>query len=384
MSANWLILRTSAAYSGKLFPGCAPPGSFRGLRIHSNAEIVIKKILLGLLGVVIVLGIWQRDVLTYAFLQAKGQIGILMQVQEVDDVLADKAFPDSLKARIRLIQEIKKFGVDSLGLTPSDNYTTFYNQHGRPLIWLITASERYKIEPYQWHFPIVGTFPYKGYFDSTRAVTEEKTLIDNGLDTDIGEVSAWSTLGYLKDPILSSMLRRRDGSLANLILHELTHGTLFVKDNLELNENLASFVGEQGTIRFLKYKYGVDSEQMRQYEYSKRYNDAYSRHMLRGAGRLDSLYKTFGPNPAPSAQKDALKTRLITDIVSDTDTLLSGKRTLTNKNRWPDGKLPNNAYFISYLTYKSKQDTFRQEFEKKFEGDLKKYLNHLKGKYPSL
>lgn len=352
---------------------------------HSlNIEIVIKKILLALLVVIVLLGIWQRDVLTYAFLQAKGQIGILMQVEDVEDVLASKTFPDSLKARIRLIQEIKKFGVDSLGLTPSDNYTTFYNQHGRPLIWLITASERYKVEPHQWHFPIVGTFPYKGYFDSTRAVSEEKALINKGLDTDIGEVSAWSTLGYLKDPILSSMLLRRDGSLANLILHELTHGTLFVKSNLELNENLASFVGDQGAIRFLKYKYGANSEQMRQYEYSKRYNDAYSRHMLRGAERLDSLYKTFGPNPTPSPQKDSLKMKLIADIVSDTDTLLSGKRTLTNKNRWPDGKLPNNAYFISYLTYKSKQESFRQEFEKKFEGNLKQYLNHLKGKYPSL
>lgn len=347
-------------------------------------KIVIKKILLILLAVALMAGIWQRQVLTYAFLQAKGQIGILLDVQQLEDVLASKTFPDSLKARIRLIEQIKQFGVDSLGLTPSDNYTTFYDQHGRPLIWLITASERYKVQPHLWHFPIVGTFPYKGYFDSTRAAAEEQVLIQQGLDTDIGDVSAWSTLGYLKDPILSSMLLRRDGSLANLILHELTHGTLFVKNNLELNENLASFVGDQGAIRFLKYKYGAGSEQMRQYEYSKRYNDAYSQHMLRGARRLDSLYKTFGPNPRPDRQKDALKTRLISDIVSDTDTLLAGKRTLTNKSRWPDGKLPNNAYFISFLTYKSKQDTFRQEYEKKFGGDLKKYLNYLKGKYPSL
>lgn len=352
--------------------------------LSPNIEIVVKKILLALLGVLLILGVFYREVITYGFLQAKGQIRILMQVRDVSDVLADPTFPDSLKARIRLIAEIKKFGVDSLGLTPSDNYTTFFDQHGKPLIWLITASERYKVAPYQWHFPIVGTFPYKGYFDSTRAVAEQKTLIDKGLDTDIGDVSAWSTLGYLKDPILSSMLQRRVGSLANLILHELTHGTLFVKNNLELNENLASFVGDQGAIRFLKYKYGHDSQQMRVYEYSKRYNDAYSQHMLRGAGRLDSLYKTFGDNPAPNPQRDSLKVSMIADILSDTDTLLSGKRTLTNKNRWPDGKLPNNAYFISYLTYKSKQNIFKKEFENKFNGDLKKYLTNLKGKYPSL
>ncbi|MHA4741478.1 aminopeptidase [Dyadobacter sp. MSC1_007] len=345
---------------------------------------MIKKILLALLIVLLSLGIYYREVLTYGFLQAKGQLGILMHVRDIDDLLKDKTFPDSLKARIRLIQEIKKFGVDSLGLEPSQNYTTFYDQQGKPLIWLITASGRYEVKPYRWHFPIVGTFPYKGYFDSTRAVAEEQQLIARGMDTDIGEVSAWSTLGYLRDPILSSMLKRKDGSLANLILHELTHGTLFVKNNLELNENLASFVGDQGAIRFLKHKYGPDSEQLRIYEYSKKYNDAYSRHMLRGAGRLDSLYKTFGADLSPDKRKDSLKMNMITDIMTGLDTLLSGKRTLTNKNRRPEGKLPNNAYFISYLTYKSKQDAFKKEFETKFGGNLKSYLGYLKGKYPSM
>lgn len=355
---------------------------------------MLKKILLAILLICVVAGIYYRDLLSYGWMQASGQVKILLNVEHVSDVMNDPMFPDSLKARIRLIEEIKQFGVDSLGLTPSKNYTTFYNQHGKPLIWLITASEKYKIEPYKWKFPIIGSFPYKGFFDSTRAVTEERQLVQHGLDTDIGEVSAWSTLGYLKDPILSSMLKRRPGSLANLILHELTHGTLFVKNNLELNENLASFIGDQGAIHFLKFKYGLDSEELRTYEYSKKYNDAYSGHMLRGIARLDSLYRTFGENPAVNAHRDSLKNKLIMAILDDADTLLSGKRTFTNKNlraaarraedRWPDGKLPNNAYFISYQTYKSKQDIFKIEFEQKFGGNIKKYLTWLKEKYPSL
>ncbi len=343
-----------------------------------------KKILLLLLFVVLVLGIIYRDVIGYGFLQAKGQIGILMHVQDVEEVMADPAFPDSLKAQIRLIQEIKKFGTDSLGLNPSKNYTTFYDQHGRPLIWLITASERYRIAPHQWHFPIVGTFPYKGYFDSTRAVAEEKALMAQGLDTDIGEVSAWSTLGYLKDPILSSMLKRKPGSLANLILHELTHGTLFVKSNLELNENLASFVGDQGAIRFLKYKYGAESVELRNYEFSRKYNEAYSAHMLRGAMKLNNLYKTFDGKQEPDERKDSLKKALIVQIVEDADTLLSDSQALTTKTRLTDKQIPNNAYFISYLTYKSKQNMFLQEFQNKFESDLKRYLQHLKKTYPSM
>jgi predicted aminopeptidase len=345
---------------------------------------VFKKIALAFLAALLILGFYYRNVLSYGFMQAKGQIGILMNVEDVDDVLKNPTFPDSLKAQIRLIQEIKQFGVDSLGLSPSKNYTTFYNQNGKPLIWLITASERYKIEPYKWHFPILGTFPYKGFFDSTRAYEEEKELIKNGLDTDIGEVSAWSTLGYLKDPILSSMLKRRVGSLANLILHELTHGTLFVKNDLELNENLASFVGDQGAIRFLKYKYGPDSPELRTYEYSKKFNDAYSGHMLRGTVRLDSLYKSFGNDMSPDRRKDSLKKAMITKILADADTLLATQRTFTTKNTQSENELPNNAYFISYLTYKSKQNQFLIEFENRFGKDFKKYLTYLKEKYPSL
>ncbi len=343
---------------------------------------MIKKILLSLLILCVILGIVNRDLLSYGWMQAKGQISILMNVRDVPDVLADPSFPDSLKARIRLIEEIKQFGVDSLGLTPSKNYTTFYDQHGKPLIWVITASDRYRIKPYQWEFPILGAFPYKGFFDSTRAVSEEKILIDAGYDTDIGEVSAWSTLGYLKDPILSSMLNRKEGSLANLILHELTHGTLFVKNNLELNENLASFVGDLGAIRFLKQKYGADSQQLAQYEYSKKYNDAYSKHVLGGIKKLDSLYLTFGDDQKPDVRKDSLKKEMIIRILNEADTLLGGKKSL--KARSLPQPLPGNAYFISYQTYKSKQNSFKQEYETKFNSDFKKYLGYLKNKYPSL
>lgn len=340
--------------------------------------------MLAILLVLIVLGIIYRDILSYGWMQAKGQIGILMDVRDVSEVLADPAFPDSLKARIRLIEEIKQFGVDSLGLEPSKNYTTFYDQHGKPLIWIITASDRYRIKAYKWHFPILGSFPYKGYFDSTRAVKEEKVLMDDGYDTDIGEVSAWSTLGYLKDPILSSMLKRREGSLANLILHELTHGTLFVKSDLELNENLASFVGDLGAIRFLKQKYGANSKQLADYEFSKKYNDAYSQHILGGIKKLDSLYLTFGSDQSADQRKDALKKEMISKILSEADTLLGGKITLRPKRAGEEQKLPGNAFFISYQTYKSKQNSFKQEYETKFGSDFKRYLGYLKDKYPSL
>ncbi|WP_310590405.1 aminopeptidase [Dyadobacter sp. NIV53] len=80
---------------------------------------MLKKILLAVVIILLISGLYYRDLVSYGWMQARGQIGILLNVQEVQEVLSDPAFPDSLKARVRLIEEIKKFGVDSLGLTPS-------------------------------------------------------------------------------------------------------------------------------------------------------------------------------------------------------------------------------------------------------------------------
>ncbi|PWJ58524.1 putative aminopeptidase [Dyadobacter jejuensis] len=328
-------------------------------------------------------GLYYRELLSYGYMQAKGQLDIIWNVVPVEEVLQDPSFPDSLKAQIRLIEEIKQFGVDSLGLTPSDNYTTFYDQKGKPLIWLVTASEKYRIKAYKWHFPIIGSFPYKGYFDSTRAVSDELVLKNKGYDTDIGEVSAWSTLGYLKDPILSSMLTKSEGSLANLILHELTHGTLFVKSNLELNENLASFIGNYGAERFLIFKYGPDSKELKNYRFSKNYNEAYAQHMLRGSQILDSLYDSFETQKYSEITKDSLKHSAIAAIVSNIDTLLNGKMALYSRKNNETRELPNNAVFISYKTYRSQQKIFKKEFEEKYDSNFKTYLNQLKSIHDS-
>lgn len=320
------------------------------------------------------------DVARYGFRQAKGQLKIIFNTRPVSDVMADKTFSDSLKKRIELIQEIKRFAVDSLGLNPSENYTTFYDQHGKPILWVMTACEPFELKAKKWHFPIVGTFSYKGYFEKPLADKEIAELKKQGYDTQLNEVSAWSTLGYLKDPILSSMLYYSDARLAALIIHELTHGTLFVKNNLEFNENLADFIGDYGAIRFLAYKYGKDSEELKNYERSKKFNDAYSNHLIRGAKLLDSLYRNFNKS-LTITQKTSYKFDLIEKIIASTDTLMKGEMQTLRKNRRRTSQV-NNAYFIGYLTYQSKQNQFEEEFRTKFNQDFRKYLLHLKKTYP--
>ena len=348
---------------------------------------MLKKIALIIVGILMGLAVWQHELVSYGWMQARGQLRILWNTKPVADVLADPAYPDSLKQKVKLIQEIKRFAMDSLGLDKSGSYESFYDQQGKPILWVVTAAERYQLVAKQWHFPIIGTFSYKGFFEKDRADSTLAALKKEGFDTRIGEVSAWSTLGFLNDPILSSFLDRPEGSLAELIIHELTHGTVFIKNSLEYNENLADFVGEYGALRFLAQKYGKNSVPYRDYLATKSFYEHYDAHILHGTRTLDSLYRTFKP-ATQTVIKDSLKWQTIGQIVQSSDTLTdlrSNARTgLAKKRQLRKLNLPNNAYFIGYLTYRKQQNHFRQEFEHRFGGNFNRYLTHLKQTYPSL
>ncbi len=342
---------------------------------------LIKRTGVALLFILVMLAIGQHELVYYGYRQAKGQLQVLTNTRPLAEVMADPAFPDSLKQKLQLIQEIRRYAIDSLGINDTKNYTTLYDQHGKPILWVVTASEPYRLEAKEWSFPLLGAFSYKGFFDYDLCLKEERKLKDQELDTEISEVSAWSTLGWFRDPILSSMLNKSEGSLASLLIHELTHGTLFIKNNLEYNENLADFVGDYGALRFLAYKYGRDSPQYQRYVNRKAYNDSYYRHVLRGAKQLDSLYATFRPDYVKSL-KDSLKNVLIRRIVDTMDTLTPAL--LRRKEALSDTLMPNNAFFIGYKTYRQRQNIFENEFTAKFGGDFRKYLAYLKKTYPSL
>jgi predicted aminopeptidase len=343
---------------------------------------VFKKITLFVLGLLLVLGVWYHEWISYGWMQARGQARVLWQARPVAEVLADAATPDSVRQRLRLVGAIRRFAIDSLGLTDTPNYQTYFDQGGRTLLWVLTAAERYRMRALERDFPLIGTFTYKGFFDLNRARREEAELRQQGYDTDLGEVAAWSTLGYFRDPILSSMLERPDGQLANLIIHELTHSTLFVKDNHEFNENLANFVGDYGAVRFLTAQYGADSPQLRRYLQEKAFADAYLRHINRGTRQLDSLYRRFDP-AWPDSVRDRLKNQRIRQIVSTVDTLYAARPDVRRRRRWR-GVLPNNAFFVGFATYNARRNQVETEFQSRFGGNFRAYLTYLKSKYPSL
>jgi predicted aminopeptidase len=178
----------------------------------------------------------------------------------VQEILEDKGVNSNMKEKIRLVQEVKCFGEERLGLRGTKNYSKFVEVKG-PVLYAVTASEKDRLQLYSWSFPIIGRVTYKSFFTREEAFEEENVLKKKGFDTFVQRVGAYSTLGWLKDPIFSSMLEWDDSILVNIVLHEMTHATIYLKGETDFNEQIATFIGNRGTIDFLKEKYGPGSKE---------------------------------------------------------------------------------------------------------------------------
>lgn len=124
---------------------------------------MLKRIFLSLLVVLLVACIYYWSLISYGLAQGWGQLKIINQARPVSEYLDDPSFPDSLKMKLRLIQQARQYAIDSLGLNDTENYTTMYDQHGQELMWVVIAAEPFRLKEKRWDFPIVGSVPYKGF-----------------------------------------------------------------------------------------------------------------------------------------------------------------------------------------------------------------------------
>lgn len=343
---------------------------------------IIKRIFLALLLVIVVVVIAHWDLVIYGLQQGKGQMHIVWNAKPVENYLKDPSFPDSLKSKLILINKVRQYAIDSLGLKDTKNYKTLFDQKGQEVMWVVMASEPFQLKAKEWTFPVIGSVPYKGFFEWEQAINLRDELEKEGWDVNIRNPGGWSTLGWFTDPVLTKMLERSEGDLANLIIHEMSHATIFVKDSIDFNENLATFIGDRGAEKFLISTYGHQSEQYITYINEDKDYLMFADHMLKGSEKLDSLYQTMKPDDAIE-KRSHLKREMIQRIVNSLDTLsLSGsspKPSLRYQER-----LPNNAYFMNFIRYQAKQDIFGAEWRNTFHGDLKVYIQYLSDKYPFL
>ncbi len=175
---------------------------------------------------------------------------ILTARRPIYEVVHDTTTSAELRGKLRLVQDAREYADRTLELEPGNTFTTYVELDRDTLLMVVNAANEFQLRWKTWWFPIVGHMPYKGYFDFDKARREAEELDARGYDTWVRPSSAFSTLGWLPDPVMSTTLRSDSVGIVETVIHEITHSTFFPKGQAQFNESFANFVGHRGTISF--------------------------------------------------------------------------------------------------------------------------------------
>jgi predicted aminopeptidase len=180
------------------------------------------------------------------------EVRILAGRRPIAEVIADSATSPAVRQRLQLVQQARQFAIDSVSLKAGESFSAYSQLDRDTLVLVLSAARRDTLAAKTWWFPVVGRFPYKGFFSLPRAMDEVARLDAQGFDTELRTASAFSTLGWFNDPLLSTTLRSDSVSLVNTVIHELVHNTVFIRNHVDFNESLASFIGARGASVFYR------------------------------------------------------------------------------------------------------------------------------------
>jgi predicted aminopeptidase len=227
----------------------------------------------------------------YYLQQYRGQLSILSAAKPIEEVVSQGKVTAEEAETLRYILELKRFAEERIGLKKTENFTTYFDAGNRPVSWAVSACRKDRFEPYLWLYPIVGPSRYKGFFDEGDARSERQRLENLGYDTLLSPVPAYSTLGYFRDPVYSHFLNYSRADLADLIIHELVHSTVYVAGDTAYNESLASFVASVAAEEFLIERFGEDSGPVREFR-TERKDHGLTEAFVSGVfGLLDAYYR---------------------------------------------------------------------------------------------
>lgn len=294
------------------------------------------------------------------------------KAQSIEKMLDDPELSQQTREFLILVNDARKFAFDSIGLEENDNYTKYVEIDKKYLVDVVSASEELAFKQYTWCYPFFGKFPYKGYFEREDAEKQASRLSRKGYDTFIGHVDAFSTLGILSDPIYSFMADYSVFGITSLIFHEQTHATLFLKNRVQFNEELATFIGTEGALRYIKFRYGENSDIYRNALWAIDDSETYMKFMRQLYEKLDNLYN--------SELADSLKRKekqLIIDSCKN-EMVINYNQYFKTRLYSEIGKAKiNNAVLAIRMTYNLDLDIY-YKLHDAYDGDFKKMLDFLK------
>jgi predicted aminopeptidase len=313
-------------------------------------------------------GCWK---LGYLVEQGAGQLALLHQRRRITEVLGRPDLPEETRAGLTLAVEARRFGVEVLGLRGGDNFTRFVDTHGRPVAWNLSAAPKDSLRPLSWSFPITGRVPYLGYFKPASVRRQALALKRAGYDVYVRPVAAYSTLGKLSDPIYSTMLDSPPSRLVEVVLHEMTHGTVWIPGRVSFNESLASFVGLQGAALFFGARGGSEAGRaiFAEAESVRRREREFTAFLRPHLEALRALYASPISREAKLAERQALFDRARADYLARFPVPPGRRAVFLNEDQ---GGL-NNAVFAGFAVYHEESDLHERTFAR-VGRDLRRFL----------
>lgn len=203
------------------------------------------------LPIVVILFIQGCSSLSYYQQAIAGQYKILSNRVDIEYLITDENTADDLKQKLELVRHIRAFSATEMQMNVGKSYSQYSDTKRDYVVWNITAAPELSLTPHQWCYPIIGCQSYRGYFKQMTAESEARQLQQQGFDTWVGGVTAYSTLGWFDDPVLNTFVYRDDSDLAALLIHELSHQVLYIKGDTAFNESFATAVEIEGLHRWL-------------------------------------------------------------------------------------------------------------------------------------
>jgi predicted aminopeptidase len=292
---------------------------------------------------------------SYIAEQGLGQLSLEYNDIDNEDFLKDPKQSEKYKEKVRLIEKAKKYFFDYYGLKETSIYDEVKILDQEAVTYLVIHSKASEIKAISTSFPIVGSFPYLGFFSKESALEFKNKKMKEGFHTYIRPVYAYSTLNHplmpFDDNILSSFFHYKDKSLVELVFHELVHTVIFVGDNVGFNENLAQFISEKMSVEYFNYS---KSDQTKMINQKTKFLNL-NREIVSMSKDLNQQYKKQN-SEYDLILKVFLEKRFIPNVKE-----LCEKTGI--KNCWPLKEKWNNARFAALGTYEGKREVLSEIYK---------------------
>lgn len=308
----------------------------------------------------------------YVTVQGSRYLALRARAVRAERVLADPDSSRDSKDLVLRAEAVRSFATSVLGLADTRSYRALVELDSDRLATVVSACDPVSFDRHLWKYPLVGALPYKGFFEPGEAEREAERLKAKGLDTLVRPVDAFSTLGWFADPLFSTFARYDDGELAELIIHELAHATVFVKKAEQFNEEFATFVGRRGARLYLARAYGPDSPELEALDASRADSEAFAAFLRETARRLETVYSSGGSREEILARKAELITARAREYRDAAPTLLRGEA----YRSFPMERV-NNAYLDLYRLYEGEPELYDEYLETVCGGDLEVFIRKL-------